>query len=65
MSNEEIIRKWKTERSKDSTKSPASDESPTNPAGDSELDDESLERIAGGSSEYFLSLGCCPGTLEN
>lgn len=63
MSNEEIIRNWKSSTPQDPAQ--ASDAPPaSNPAGDTELDDEHLEKVSGGlSSEFFLSLGCCPGDV--
>lgn len=57
MAHDEIIDSWKK---------PADDTSaPANPAGDALTDDE-LDVVAGGataaSTEYFLTLGCCPVT---
>jgi mersacidin/lichenicidin family type 2 lantibiotic len=59
MSNEEIIRNWKSNASQDPATAPDG-EAPANPAGNTELSDETLEKVAGGSSEWFLTLGCCP-----
>jgi mersacidin/lichenicidin family type 2 lantibiotic len=63
MSNEEIIRKWKSGASENSPKAPEGGEAPANPAGNGDLNDEQLEKVAGGlgGTEWIWSLGCCPG----
>jgi mersacidin/lichenicidin family type 2 lantibiotic len=66
MSNEEIIRKWKSTDATDSASVPQSGAAPANPAGDSELDDDALEKVAGGVScptDEWNTLGCCTGPL--
>ena len=58
MSDEEIIRRWKSDDEPDDTGTV-----PPNPAGDQELTDAEMENVAGGEAGgtyQVWTFGCCP-----
>ena len=61
MSNIDVIRAWKETKYRNSLSQQERAGLPEHPAGVIDLSDTELENVAGGSTEYLLTLGCCGG----
>jgi mersacidin/lichenicidin family type 2 lantibiotic len=61
MSNVDVIRAWKEANYRKGLSQEELAGLPQNPAGLVDLSDTELEGVAGGATEYVLTMGCCGG----
>ena len=59
MNPQKIIQAWKDEAFRGRLSDEEQAHLPENPAGDLELDEETLDAVAGGGTENFVTIGCC------
>jgi mersacidin/lichenicidin family type 2 lantibiotic len=64
MRSDEQIRFWKDADFRDAQSDEARRHARANPAGAVELTDDEMDAVAGGKTEYLLSLGCCGGFTD-
>jgi mersacidin/lichenicidin family type 2 lantibiotic len=65
MSNVDVIRAWKEASYRKGLSQEELAGLPQNPAGLVDLSDTELEIVAGASTEYVMTMGCCGGLTAN